>query len=290
MTAQANPQVTRDLRLAARQGLLPARGSGWLAGFGNMLAKEMGEWFRTRRWLWQILIWVTILNGFLALILFGLPALVTIMPELKPTADGVFAGLPPEVGVVMHFFSMVIMTGTMGAIILAQDEIIQEKQSGTAAWIISKPASRPAFILTKLLSNTIGVLVFIVAVPGLIVLGEVFLATHKLVPLLPFLAGAGVALLTLYFYVSLVILLGVLFESRGPVLGIAFGFLWGGMILRNFFPWILYVLPYGMEGIALMVVQGAPLTAMAVSEVISTAVLSIVFTLVALWRFRHVEL
>ena len=42
----------------------------------------------------------------------------------------------------MHFFSMVIMTGTMGAIILAQDEIIQEKQSGTAAWILSKPAAR----------------------------------------------------------------------------------------------------------------------------------------------------
>jgi ABC-2 type transport system permease protein len=290
MTVQTNPQVNRDLRLAARQGLLPARGSGWLAGFGNMLAKELGEWFRTRRWLWQLLIWVTILNGFLALALFGLPALATIYPELKPTAEAMFAGLPPEVGAVMHFFSMVIMTGTMGAIILAQDEIIQEKQSGTAAWIISKPASRPAFILTKLLSNTIGVLVFIVAVPGLIVLGEVYLATHKLVPLLPFLAGAGVALLTLFFYISLVILLGVLFESRGPVLGITFGCLWGGMILRNFFPSILYVLPYGMQGIAMGVVQGAPLPAMAISEVISTAVLSIVFTLLALWRFKHAEL
>jgi ABC-2 type transport system permease protein len=290
MTVQSHPQVTRDLRLAVRQGLLPARGGGWLAGFGNMLAKEMGEWFRTRRWLWQLLIWLTILDGFIALVLFGLPALASIYPELKPTAEGMFAGLPPEVGAVMHFFSMVIMTGTIGAIIVAQDEIIQEKLAGTAAWIISKPVARPAFILAKLLSNTIGVLVFIVAVPGLIILGEVFLATHKLVPLLPFLAGAGVALLTLFFYVSLVIMLGVLFESRGPVLGIAFGFLWGGMILRNFFPWILYVLPYGMEGIALTVEQGMPLPAMYVSELISTTVLSIVFILVALWRFQHIEL
>ncbi len=290
MTVQTNPQVTRDLRQAARQGLLPARGSGWLAGFGNMLAKELGEWFRTRRWLWQLLIWVVILDGIIALMLFGLPALASIYPELKPTAEGMFAGLPPEVGAVMHFFSMVIMTGTMGAIILAQDEIIQEKQSGTAAWIISKPVARPAFILTKLLSNTIGVLLFIVVVPGLIALGEVFLATHQLVPLLPFLAGAGVVLLALFFYLSLVIMLGVLFESRGPVLGIALGVMWGGMILRNFFPWVLYVFPYGMEGIALMVVQGAPLPAMAVSQLISTAVLSIAFTLVALWRFQHAEL
>jgi ABC-2 type transport system permease protein len=290
MTVQTNPQVTRDLRLAARQGLLPARGSGWLAGFGNMLAKELGEWFRTRRWLWQLLVWVIILDGFIAFMMFGLPALASIMPELKPTAEAMFAGLPPEVGAVMHFFSMVIMTGTMGAIILAQDEVIQEKQSGTAAWILSKPVARSSFILTKLLSNTVGVLIFIVAVPGGILLGQIFLATHKLVPLLPFLAGAGVLLLTLFFYVSLVIMLGVLFESRGPVLGIALGFLWGGNILRNFFPWLLYVLPYGMEGVALGVVQGGPLPAMAVSEIISTAVLSIVFTLVALWRFQRKEL
>ena len=42
-----------------------------------------------------------------------------------------------------------------------------------------------------------------------------------MLPLVPFLAGTGVILLVLVFYVSLVILLGVLFESRGPVLGIS---------------------------------------------------------------------
>jgi ABC-2 type transport system permease protein len=182
------------------------------------------------------------------------------------------------------------MTGTIGAIILAQDEIIQEKQSGTAAWILSKPAARQAFILTKLLSNAIGVLVFIVAIPGLILLGEIFLATHKVPTLAPFLAGAGVIWLALFFYISLVIMLGVLFDNRGPVLGIAFGVLWGGMILRNFFPQILYVLPLGMEGVAMGVVQGIPLPAIYVSELISTAVLSILFTLVALWRFQKIEL
>jgi len=43
MTVQTQPQATRDLRQAARQGLLPARGSGWLSGFGNMLSKELGR-------------------------------------------------------------------------------------------------------------------------------------------------------------------------------------------------------------------------------------------------------
>jgi ABC-2 type transport system permease protein len=289
MTVQTHPQVTRDLRLATRQGLLPTRGGVWLAGFGNMFAKELGEWFRTRRWLWQLLIWLIILDGLIAFMLFALPVLNTLMPGL-PTQEQVFAGLPPEVGAVMQFLSFVAMTGTIGAIILAQDEIIQEKQSGTAAWILSKPAARLAFIMTKLLSNITGVLVFIVLVPGVILISQVYLATHQLVPLVPFLAGSGVILLALIFYVSLVILLGVLFESRGPVLGIAFGVLWGGMILRNFIPQILYVLPLGMEGVALGVVQGIPLPAIYVSELISTAVLSILFTLVALWRFQKIEL
>ncbi len=168
MTVQTQPQATRDLRQAARQGLLPARGSGWLAGFNNMLAKELGEWFRTRRWLWQLLIWVIIIDGFVALPLFILPALASIWPALKPTAEGMFAGLPPEVWGVYAYFTILAFAGPIGVIILAQDEVIQEKQSGTAAWILSKPASRPAFILTKLLSNILGALVFIVGVPGLV--------------------------------------------------------------------------------------------------------------------------
>jgi ABC-2 type transport system permease protein len=278
MTIQTHPQATRDLRLAAHQGLLPAGGSDWLAGFGNMLGKELGEWFRTRRWLWQLLIWLIIINGVTALTLWFFPML------------GGEGTLPPEVQGLYMYFSIVAMTGTIGVIILAQDEIIQEKQSGTAAWILSKPAARPAFILTKLLSNLFGALVFIIALPGLVVLGEIFLAAHKLVPLVPFLAGVGVVLLALFFYLSLVILLGVLFESRLPVMGIAFGVMFGGDILASFFPQISYVLPSSMDGIALGVVLGEPLPPIFVSQVIAAAVLSIVFILVALWRFQHIEL
>jgi hypothetical protein len=87
-----------------------------------------------------------------------------------------------------------------------------------------------------------------------------------------------------------VILLGVLFESRGPVLGIAFGVILGGMLLRSFIPYILYVLPLSMDAIAMQIVMGMPLPAFMVSQVISTAVLSIAFILLALWRFRHIEL
>ena len=289
MTDQTHPQATRDLRLAARQGLLPARGSGWLAGFGNMLVKELGEWFLTHRWLWQFLLWLTIINGIVGFVLFVLPMLESLVPGINATLEQSYATLPPGAMGLMNYFTIAVMAGTIGVIILAQDEIIQEKQSGTVAWILSKPAARPAFILTKLLSNTIGALVFIVALPALVILGEIYLDIHQLVPLVPFLAGVGVFMLELIFYLSLVILLGVLFESRGPVMGIAFGVMIGGGLIAGFIPQITYILPVAMDKVAQVLVLGMPLPAMFVSQVISAAVLSVVFILVALWRFQRKE-
>jgi ABC-2 type transport system permease protein len=285
MTVQTQPQATRDLILAARQGLLPARGNGWLAGFGNMFAKELGEWFRTRRWLWQLLIWLLIIDGWVALMVFLIPALAARMPGLSTGLEG----MPAEVWGVYAYFTILSLAGPIGVIILAQDEVIQEKQTGTAAWILSKPASRQAFILTKLLSNIIGALVFIVLVPGLVALILGYLAAGAWAPLAPFLAGAGIFMLGLIFFISLVIMLGVVCESRGPVMGVAFGILLGGMLLHSFVPYILYVLPLSLDGIAMTVVTGMPLPAFMVSQLISTVVLSIAFILVALWRFQHKE-
>lgn len=289
MTVQSHPQVSRDLMLAARQGLLPARGSGWVAGFGNMFSKELGEWFHTRRWLWQLLLWPIFLGGFIAFLLFIVPKMEAANPSWKGMSEQMFLGLPPAQGSVYMFFNMVVLTGTIGAIILAQDEIIQEKQSGTAAWILSKPAARMAFILTKLLSNIIGVLVFVIAVPAMVVLGEIYLATHQLVPVLPFLAGTGIAFMGIFFYISMVIMLGVVCESRSKLLGIAFGIYFGGTVLKTFIPQIGYVLPIALDGIGLSILMKTPMPTLFISELISVAILTIVFIVVALWRFQHKE-
>jgi ABC-2 type transport system permease protein len=289
MTIQTHPDVTRDLRQATREGLLPTRGSNWLAGFANMLAKELGEWFHTRRWLWQLLLWIMIINGFVALILFIVPHLESILPGINASIKSSYEGLPPGAMGLSYYFTIAVLTGSIGVIILAQDEIIQEKQSGTVAWILSKPASRPAFILAKLLSNTIGALIFIVAVPALILLGEIYLDLRLVVPLAPFLAGLGVFLLALIFYLNLVIMLGVLFESRGPVMGIAFGILIGGNVISSFIPQIAFVLPVTMDSIAQSLVLGMPMPAMFISQLIAAAVLSVIFILLALWHFQRIE-
>ncbi len=290
MTVQTHSQTNQDLRATIRQGLLPVRGSGWLGGFSNMLSKELGDWFGTRRWLWQLLLWPIILDGFIAFLLFVAPALEASNPSFAGITEAMLAGLPPSQGAVLFFYSMAVLTGTIGAIIFAQDEIIQEKQSGTAAWILSKPVARLSFVLTKLLSNIISLVVFVACVPGAIVVGEIYLATHQLIPVVPFLLGLAVAMLGVVFYTSLVIMLGVVSESRSKVLGIAFGLFFGGTVLKTFIPQIAYVLPLAMDYIGLSVVLKTSLPTMLVSELISVTVLTIVYIGVALLSFQRKEM
>lgn len=274
--------------LAVKEALQPVRAQGWRGGFSNMLRKELEEWFGTRRWLWQAIIWLALINGLMAFVMFVVPR---IDPAGMQDSQGAPIGKEDILALGLSlYFSMAVIAGSIGAVILAQDEIIREKQLGTAAWTLSKPASRSSFILTKLFSNILGVLVFIVALPGIIAYVEVFLATGIPATPLPFLAGAGIVLLALTFYLSLTIMLGVIFEQRGPVLGITLGVMFGGMILASFLPQLAYILPLNMDKIAIAVVQGQELPAAAIAQLISTALLSILFTIIALWRFQHEEL
>ncbi len=97
-------------------------------------------------------------------------------------------------------------------------------------------------------------------------------------------------LLALVFYTSLSIMLGVTCESRSVVLGIPFGIFLFGQILAPFIPQLAYTLPLAMDGIAFATMKGMPLPPMLISELISVSALTIVFILVALWKFQRKEL
>ena len=276
-----NTTVDRNAVLAARQGLVPAKNGGRLGGFSNMLVKELGDWFGTRRWIVQAIIWLLTINGLMAFIMFVVP---TMDPSQQMSPEEELA-----LGVSLYF-NFAILFGSIGMIILAQDEIIQEKQSGTAAWILSKPVSRSAFVLTKLLANFLGGLVIITGLTGAVAYAELYLASQLAPPVSPYLTGMGLILLTLTFYLSLVIMLGTIFEQRGAVLGIAVGVLLGGLIASQFTPLVSYFLPVKMPDIAIGLMQGQPLPTIAISQLIAAGAWSLLFTFVALLRFRREEL
>ncbi len=269
---------------AAHRLLKPNIKDSHLSGFSNMFAKELGDWFHTRRWWTQILVWFAIINVLIAFILFAAPQIDRAQGD-KPPSAGELATTGLEV-----FFSLAVTGGCIGVIIIALDEVVGEKTSGTAAWILSKPLSRVSFVLTKLASDAIGILLFILIIPGIIAYIEIWLASGKFTPVLPYLAGMGVAALALLFYLTLAILLGVLFDSRGPVVGISLALLFLGQILSQLVQQVMLVLPVAMQAFATMAAKGQAIPPVGQIEILTTTLWSLIFGVVAVCWFGKLEL
>jgi ABC-2 type transport system permease protein len=272
---------------------------GWLNGFGNIFRKENHQWWGTWHWLVQVLIWLAIVNGILA-------AATLISPKVQAAQDkiqaqqqidgkSITAPIPPLAQTaLMVFFIISGMAPAVGVVILEQDAIIQERQTGTAAWVLSKPVSRKAFLLSKLSADFLNILVTMVLVQGLVASQIYRVAVGKPLPFFGFLSGLGLLALLLMFYLALTFTLGSLFRNRGPVIGIPMVLIFAPTMvgippwLGKFMPWNL-VMDLGQKqpslAIALAIGQSLP----TVTPIIGTAVLISIFVLVALWRFQREE-
>ena len=186
--------------------LLPIQ--GWYSGLANLQRKERRFWGVGGGWIKHILLWPLILDGFYFLTL----ATVVFTPGVPQTGPAAYI-------CIQLFLSMLTLFASMGTVIQLQDAIIGERQSGTAAWVLSKPVSRPAFILAKC-SLLPGMLLTMALIPGplaILIMGVVASVTLPpviLVLLLSYLVAA------ISFYFGLTLLLGTLCKSRGPVLAI----------------------------------------------------------------------
>jgi ABC-2 type transport system permease protein len=250
---------------------------GWRRGLGSMLKSEMSRWWKTRMWWVQCLIWAGILGFLLGAILFS-------SQDAPPSTEvaviyAVFAGLFPAVGVV------IIMQGT----------IVGEKKDGTAAWALSKPITRPAFLISKVIANSLGVLVTMVIVPGVIAFTMQALALRTPWTLPGFLAGLSVVFLSDFYFLSLTLMLGAFFSNRGPVIGIALGVLFLQQYLVGMLPFLRYVLPWN-----LMIPLGQPEDAVIPCLLVGShnystiliaviALESLLFIVIGLWRFSREE-
>ncbi len=256
---------------------LRKEGAGWSRGLDNLLGAELGRWFRTRRWWTQILIWAAIINGILALVVIS-------------EDSGGAAELAMLFNVFLGLFA------TFGVCILMQGALVGEKQSGTVAWILSKPVSRPAFVLAKLAGNTLGVALTIVLVQGLIAYLLIYVGSGTLLPPLAYLAGLGVQLVHLFFFITLTLMLGAAFSRRGPVIAIPLLFLFVQQLLMGFFPILAHVLPWTLtvppDGMEYPAVAGALMTGtqpLSYLPLATTLGASVFFVVIALWFFDRLE-
>ena len=254
---------------------------GWRRGFANLLGKESGEWWRTRRWWVQALLWLLIVNGVLAIVLW-------VVPAVDPTE---------VIDAVEHmttFMRLMAMFPMFAVIVITQGAIIGEKQSGTAAWILSAPVSRSGFILSKLLANAIGFGVTIIVVQGLVAYIQLSISGGSPLPLAPYLANLGLISLYLMFYLALTTMLGTFYSARGPVLGIAIGvaiasMMGIGQLLAGLAPWLILILPESLPALVSALVQGEAIPAVWPIPILVMALYTVLFVAVAILRFNREE-
>jgi ABC-2 type transport system permease protein len=264
--------------MAHDSALLMVRERGWFSGLRNMLRKENGTWWRTKKWWVQILVWLLLTNGIPAFILWVIPLIDTGSP-LPSGADGL--------GV---FLQILGVASTIGVLILAQGIVVREKQMGTAAWILSNPVSRVAFILSKLIAHAFGILAIVFVLQGLVAYGQFSLRDGSLWPPLPLAAAMGLQALHAIFWLALSLMLGTFFNSRGPVLGIAFGVFFVQQILgqlEGLVPVVPAYMPMKLVELCMPVALSQPLPS--VLPIISVVVSTVLFVLIAMWRFGRQE-
>ena len=255
---------------------------GWRLGFGNLLARENRKWWGSNRWWMQALLWTGVLTGFLVIVLYVLPGLVT------PDGERVFEE-DPAASAVQGFFGVGAFALAIGITILMQDEITAEKQSGTAEWVLSKPASRSAFILAKLTAHTGGMLVVMLGIPAAITYAILSAAVSGPYPLLPFLAGVGLVTLHTFFYLTLTLMMGVWVERNGAILAVSLGALLGGSFIRDFLPAISLGTPWFLPDIAGLAALGVAIPPQLVLPILASILWPAIFIAVALWKFRRYE-
>lgn len=254
-------------------------GSKSWRGFGPLFGKENRVWWGTWRWLVQAILWLLVVNGLLAMVLFAMPRIMPADQAPANTTELVQSGL-------QAFFGAGGMALAIGVIVLAQDTIIGEKQAGTAEWILSKPVSRVAFWLSKLAAHAIGALIILIMLQGLVAYLQLSLF-ERLEPL-AFLGGLGILALHTLFYLVLTLLMGVLVDSRSIALAVSLGSLLAGSLLVSFEP-LLYVTPWGLSNVAVATAAGLALPAKLYWPIAVTAGWCFLFAAIALWRIRRIE-
>lgn len=263
--------TTRDL-------LVPHPSRGSFGGFRNLAGKENKDWVSDFSWLVHAVIWLVLVAGTPLIVSF---LRTRISPDVTPKDVNDTAAL--------LFFVMASISTVIAVIVRTQGAIIGEKQLGTAAWVLSKPVSRRAFVLAKLAVNARWLALLTVLVPAVVVFVSLPSISGLPLPLLPFLGGVGMMLIALAFYLALSLLLGTIFESRGPVAGSVFGFLVGGFLLSNYAGWLVAIFPWLFFENAYNLSEQGWMPTTGVISVVATVIWSIVFVVLSLWRFERSE-
>jgi ABC-2 type transport system permease protein len=266
--------MSRTRPLVDDAALVPAHLGGWHSGLGNLFRKELRQWWGTRLWWAQLLTWVVILNGTAA----------------AAMADPVMAPAALVEEAVKTFMLVAATAIGIGAVLTAQGVIVGEKELGTAAWVMSKPVSRPSFVLAKLGALTVGFFVTALLVPAMIYVAEAELLLPHSISYPRLAAGVAVVGLAVLFYLALTVALGTVFAGRGPIAGIGIGLLLAGIFFKGMLPPALVLLtPWTLGDVAGSIALNSAASFDWRLPVVATATWTVSLIGMAIWRFTRDE-
>jgi len=188
-----------------------------MRGFGVFLGKELREIART----WRI--WV--LPGIVLFFAASGPPLAEVTPQLlssvmESQGTGAVISLPDAtyVDAYLQWTKNLSQIVTFALIIMFAGAISAEKRGGTAILALTKPLTRPAFVLGKLVSHTI--LLTATTVVGAAVTWGLTLAVFGEAPLAPLAGATGVWRVSALFFVALLMLLSSAVDSQAGAAGL----------------------------------------------------------------------
>jgi ABC-2 type transport system permease protein len=256
---------------------------GWRRGLGNLLRGEYSAWFKSSRWWKQLLVWLAIINVMMIIMIYASTE------AAKDGNDG-----PPLLFMYGIFGGMFVAFGVM---IIMQRVLVKEKQQGTAAWVLSKPVTRTAFVISRLAVNSFAILLTAVIVPGMVLYISLGLFSDiGWLPPLGFAAGLLMFLLHTFYWIALVLMMGTLVESSAAVIAVPmvlyFVFWYGPSLL----PALIYISPITLTFSPSPSQMGALSVSFMTGDqafswlpLISTVVSCGIFIAVAIWRFNRQE-
>jgi len=251
---------------------------GWRRGLGNLLRGEWSSWFKSSRWWKHLLMWFAIID-----VMMG----IMIIASVKERGDG-----PPLLLMYGIFGGLCVAIGVM---VIMQRVLVREKQQGTAAWVLSKPVTRTAFVVSRLVVNSIAILLTSVIVPGVFLYLNLGLFSNLgwLSPL-GFAATLLMVILHTFYWIALVLMMGTLSESSSGVIAVPMALLFGFWIGTTMFPPLVYISPLSLtfvptefNSLTGSLIVGEPVFSWL--PLITTVVSCVIFIAVAIWRFNHQE-
>jgi ABC-2 type transport system permease protein len=253
-----------------------------MTGFGVLLGKELLEQWRTLRL--PVVAIVFLLVG------LGSPLLARYTPELigalAPSDIPIPIPPPSPADSVAQLLRNLMQFGGLGAILLAMGAVAAEKERGTAALLMTTPASRAAFLATKAtaIAVTLGLGVAIATAAAWVYTTLLF----EPLPVVGFAAAGLLAWLILAAFAALTFVASTVLRSPAAAGGVGFGLLLGLSILSSL-PRIGDYLPPGLIARAQALATGEP-AGDVLGPVVATVALIVACLLIATAAFRRQEL